>query len=94
MGINSFSLFDGHTLAKSFQARDDFFKQPHDVRPGRPKRSLVDKKDHLGHMFVSDRQIAMNECEVLSCSQQILTAAQTRERQPSPESVVLHEIRQ
>lgn len=94
MNVNTFSLFGGHTLAKSFQARDDFFKQPHDIRPGRPKYSLVDKKDHLGHMFVSDRQISMNEREVLSCPQQILAAAQTRERQPSPESVVLHEIRQ
>lgn len=54
MGVDNSSLFDGHAFAESFQARDDPFKQPHDVRPTRPEYALVDKKDHLGHMFVGE----------------------------------------
>ncbi|GAA5703771.1 hypothetical protein AQJ43_25955 [Streptomyces avermitilis] len=54
MGVDNFSLFRGRAFAESFQARDDPFKQTHDVPPGRLEYPLVDKKDHLGHMFVSE----------------------------------------
>lgn len=53
MGIDNFSFFGGHTFAESFQARDGPFKQPHDFRPTRLEYP-VDKKDHLGYMFVSE----------------------------------------
>ena len=75
MGVDNLSLFGGHAFTESLQARDDLLKQPHDVRPARPEYPLFDEKDHLGHMFVGESQIAMNECKVLSCAQQILTAA-------------------
>lgn len=54
MSIDNFSLLGGHAFAESFQAGNDTFKQPHDIRPTRPKYPLVNKKDHLGHMFVSE----------------------------------------
>lgn len=75
MRVENFSLFGGHAFAETLQARDDSFKQAHDVRSARPEYPLFDKKDHLGHMFVSESQIAMNECKVLPCAQQILAAA-------------------
>ncbi len=54
MGVDNFSLFGSHAFAESLQARDDPFKQPHDVRAARPEYPLIDKKDHLGHMFVGE----------------------------------------
>ncbi|MFJ3961546.1 hypothetical protein [Streptomyces sp. NPDC090036] len=75
MVIDNFPLFRGHTFAESFQARNNPFKQTHDIPRGRLEYPLVDKKDHLGHMFVSESQVAMNERQVLTCAQQILAAA-------------------
>lgn len=75
MGVDDFSLFRGRAFAESFQARDDPFKQTHDVPPCRLEYPLVDKKDHLGHVLVSESQVAMDECQVLTCTQQILAAA-------------------
>lgn len=60
MGINGFSLFRGRAFTKSFKARDDPFKQAHDVRPGRLEYPLFDKTDHLDHMLISESQVAMN----------------------------------
>ncbi|MFC9943640.1 hypothetical protein [Streptomyces pratensis] len=75
MGLGNFSLFHGRAFAESFQAGDDPFEQTHDVPPGRLENPLVDKKDHLGHMFVGESQVAMDECQVLACAQQIPAAA-------------------